>query len=384
MQADETTRTQKWIICGALLTLATLLLPSAAQPKDESLSIRKVTVSDGVELHYVERGTGVPVVFIHGSLSDGGFWNDQVGAFAASGYRAVAYSRRYNPPNTNKARPGYSASVDADDLAALIGKLHLERVHLVGHSYGALAALFLAVKHPELVRTLVLAEAPAVSLLAHLSSDRSEVGKETFADIQQRMVKPMEAAFQKGDKEAGLRAFMAYVFDDPQAWDKMSEAARQDTLNHAHEWDIMMTTGSLFPELDPEAVRRITAPALLLSGENSYSFLKLIDQELERLLPHGRRIILRGATHRMWFEQPEVCRKTVLDFWRAQERGARLISGPQVGSAGPAGIPEGAMEGSSTGHAEHAKDVGRLSLSADIRVSFIPVHLRFSAPNVGL
>jgi pimeloyl-ACP methyl ester carboxylesterase len=135
------------------------------------------------------------------------------------------------------------------------------------------------------------------------------------------MVKPMEAAFQKGDKEVGIRAFMAYVFDDPQAWDKMSEAARQDTLNHAHEWDVMMTTGSLFPELDPEAVRKITAPALLLSGENSYSFLKLIDQEVERLLPHGRRIILRGATHRMWFEQPEACRKAVLDFWRAQERG---------------------------------------------------------------
>jgi hypothetical protein len=49
-----------------------------------------------------------------------------------------------------------------------------------------------------------------------------------------------------------------------------------------------------------------------------------------------------------------------------------------------AGVREGAMEGSSTGHAAHAKYVGLLSLSADIRVRFIPVHLRFSTPNVGL
>src|SRR5713226_6500583 len=49
-----------------------------------------------------------------------------------------------------------------------------------------------------------------------------------------------------------------------------------------------------------------------------------------------------------------------------------------------AGVREGAMEGSSTGHAAHAKYVGQLPLSADIRVSFIPVHLRFSTPNVGL
>ena len=42
------------------------------------------------------------------------------------------------------------------------------------------------------------------------------------------------------------------------------------------------------------------------------------------------------------------------------------------------------MEGSSTGHAAHAKYVRQLPLSADIRVGFIPVHLRFSTPSVGL
>jgi pimeloyl-ACP methyl ester carboxylesterase len=82
----------------------------------------------------------------------------------------------------------------------------------------------------------------------------------------------------------------------------MSDADRQDALNHAPEWDVIMTTGELFPELAPLAIRKITAPVLLLSGEKSYRFLGLIDEELERLLPHNRRIIFRGATHRMWFE----------------------------------------------------------------------------------
>src|SRR5467141_403475 len=49
-----------------------------------------------------------------------------------------------------------------------------------------------------------------------------------------------------------------------------------------------------------------------------------------------------------------------------------------------AGVREGAMESSSAGHAPHAKYVGQLSLSADIRVSFIPVHLRLSTPSIGL
>jgi pimeloyl-ACP methyl ester carboxylesterase len=317
-------RIAKWIL-GAAVVAVTIFTglsarqhPPAAHLKDDAPAIRRVIISGGIELHYVERGTGVPVIFVHGSLSDGGYWNDQLRPFAASGYRAIAYSRRYNPPNTNIAQPGYSAAADADDLAALIEKLQLGKVHVIGHSYGALTALFLAVKHPELVRTLVLAEPPAVSLLAYLPADQSEVGRTTLADIQERMVKPMKTAFQQGDRTAGLRTFMDFVLDDPHAWDSMPEAARQDMLNHSHEWDIMMTTGELFPDLEPQAVRKIVAPALILSGEKSYRFLALIDEELARLLPHNHRIILRGATHRMWFEQPEPCRTGVLDFWRSQ------------------------------------------------------------------
>src|SRR6266853_3217478 len=189
-------RIGKWIIgaVAVVIVLATLPVLSAPHTKDESFETRKVTVGDGMELHYVERGSGLPVVFVHGSLSDGGFWKDQLGPFVASGYRAIAYSRRFNPPNTNIPQPGYSAATDADDLAALIEKLQLGKVHVVGHSYGARSALCLAVKHPELVRTLALAEPPAVSLLAYLPADRSEVGRATLADIQERMVKPMKTA----------------------------------------------------------------------------------------------------------------------------------------------------------------------------------------------
>jgi pimeloyl-ACP methyl ester carboxylesterase len=300
-------------LLAALLALA-ICRPSVAAAE---LPIRNILVSPGVELHYVESGSGTPVIFVHGSLGDGGYWNPQVIAFAAAGYRAISYSRRYNPPNTNQPRPGdppYSAITDADDLAAFIRALRLGKAHIVGHSYGALTALFLASKHPELVRTLTLAEAPAVSLLRHLPAPRAGLGQETFDDIQTRMVAPMKTAFAQGDREAGVRAFINYVLDDPRAWDKFTPEARQDSIDHAREWDIVMTTGTLFPELDPAAVRRIHSPALLLSGANSYRFLGLIDEEVHRLLPHASRIILPGATHRMWYEQPETCRKDVLDF----------------------------------------------------------------------
>jgi len=87
-------------------------------------------------------------------------------------------------------------------------------------------------------------------LLSNLPGNRHKLGLEMRADIQRRAVVPMKAAFSKQDREAGIRAFMAYVLNDPRAWDKMSPGSRRQTLRDAHEWDVMMTSGTLFPDLE--------------------------------------------------------------------------------------------------------------------------------------
>jgi pimeloyl-ACP methyl ester carboxylesterase len=299
----------------AFTVVLALLLAAhgATQSKADAPIIRTANLAQGIVLHYVEDGTGTPVIFVHGSLSDGGYWADQVGAFGKH-YRAIAYSRRYNYPNGNPARPGYSAVVDAEDLAAFIQTLHLANVVVVGHSYGAFTALFLAVKHPELVRALVLAEPPAISLLEHLPGDQAKTGKAMFEDIQRRMVVPMQKAFRRGDRDAGVAVFIDYVFNDRHAWNKMPESSREQMLRDAHEWDVMMTTGILFPNIEPRMIRKITAPVLLLSGARSYPFLGLITEELARLLPNCQSTVLPDAGHQMWYQDPEMCRKDVEAF----------------------------------------------------------------------
>lgn len=292
---------------------ATVAGSSLAQKNAAEPQIHAASIGHDITLHYVDEGTGVPVIFVHGSLSDGGYWADQIGPFAKH-YRAIAYSRRYNYPNTNPTRPMYSAVVDSDDLAAFIHTLHLGKVVVIGHSYGALTALFLAARQPALVQALVLAEPPAVSLLADLQGDERERGKAMFDDIQQRMVRPMQQAYRKGDREEGIRIFMAYVFNDPHAWDKMSQSSRDHTLQDAHEWDVMMTTGTLFPAITPQTVQRISVPVLILMGAKSYPFLGVIGRELARLLPNSKTIVFPDAGHQMWLQDPEACRNDVEKF----------------------------------------------------------------------
>jgi pimeloyl-ACP methyl ester carboxylesterase len=285
----------------ALVAVASL----SAGPKDGPAGLRTAALGRGVELHYVERGEGAPVVFVHGTLGDYATWDAQLGPFAKT-YRAIAYSRRYNWPNTNKPRPDYSAVVDAEDLAALIRKLDLGKVHVVGHSYGGYAALFLAVKHPELVRTLTLAEPPVV------------FGGDRVPEAKARLVKRARAAFGKGDTEGAVRV----IVDARRAgtYDKIPKPFRNLVLRNARELEALATSKDMYPALDRDAVRKIGVPTLLLSGEKSPPAQAAIDEELERLLPakHRRRVIIRGADHGMWFQQPAAYDKAVLEFLRGK------------------------------------------------------------------
>jgi pimeloyl-ACP methyl ester carboxylesterase len=262
-------------------------------------------VGDGVELHYVERGKGVAVLFVHGTLGNYAVWDGQLGPFAEA-YRAIAYSRRYNHPNTNKLRPQHSALVEAEDLAAFIKKLDLGKVHVVGHSYGGYAALCLALKYPELVRTLTLAEPPVV-----FAGDRVEEARE-------RLVKRARAAFANRDVEGAVRAVVNSSREG--AYDKLPEPVRKLVLRNARELEALVTSDAMYPALDRDAIRKLAVPTLLLSGEKSAPSHKLTDAELERLLPEKgrRRVIIRDADHGMWFQQPAACRTAVFEFLKGK------------------------------------------------------------------
>jgi non-heme chloroperoxidase len=314
----------------ASIVLAGMLLrPALATALDTEGQVRsgEVNIGHDITLHYIERGSGVPVVFVHGSLSDFDYWRDQVVAFSKS-YRAIAYSRRHNFPNRNPALPGYSAVVDADDLAAFIGAMHLGKTYIVGHSYGALTGLFLATRHPEMIRAMVLAEPPAVSLLRNLPSNHSQQGEAMYDDIYRRMVVPMQTDFSQGDPDAGVGVFIDYVFNNPHAWANMSPGDRAETMKGAHEWDVMMTQGILFPEIAPQAIHNIKVPVLIMSGGKSYPFLALIDRELARLIPHSRNIVFADAGHQMWLQHPVECRDDVEAFFRVNMDHERTLNPP--------------------------------------------------------
>src|SRR5262245_53080010 len=78
------------LVCPCVLAIVLLATSSIGSAQDTpTVRFGAVDIGHHVVLHYAEEGAGVPVVFVHGSLSDMGYWKDQVGAFAKH-YRATA------------------------------------------------------------------------------------------------------------------------------------------------------------------------------------------------------------------------------------------------------------------------------------------------------
>lgn len=287
----------------------------------ESHGERSVALLDaGVWLHYVEHGhDGSPLVFVHGGGKDHHYWRRQLAPFAEQ-HQVVAYSRRYAAPNHNAPIvPDYSATTDAEDLHELLRVLGLGPAHIVAASIGASAALFLAVRHPELVRSLVLAEPPLLGL-----AREEPGGVELLNAFLTGAFFPAGAAFRAGDDERGM-AILMDAFVAPGALDTFPPARRHRVMRGARDWAAQTMSDAPFPELSPQAARAIAAPVLLLSGERTLPIHAMVDAQLERLLPDVRRVIIPGASHDMWADEPERCRVEALAFLARVESGDGAI-----------------------------------------------------------
>lgn len=88
-----------------------------------------------IELHYTDRGTGQPVVLIHGFPLDGDSWERQIPALLKAGHRVITYDRR-GFGRSSQPSTGYDYDTFAADLNTLLETLDLRDVVLVGFSMG--------------------------------------------------------------------------------------------------------------------------------------------------------------------------------------------------------------------------------------------------------
>jgi non-heme chloroperoxidase len=272
-----------------------------------SSQLKTIKINDAV-INYIDKGAGVPVIFVHGGMEDYRTWDPQIDSFSKK-YRVIAYSRRFNYPNqnTNDVK-NFSALTEANDLAKLIVQLKLQPVHLVGHSFGALISLFLAKNYPQLVRSLTLSEPPIISWLTDLPG-----GKKLYDEFYNNLWQPVKKDFEQKDTIAVLRHTLIYFMGADMS-KELPDEVRTQLIANFPEWRAIANSTNAFPPITKEEVQSLTMPVLLLSAGQTIPLLQLINAELKRVLPNAQYFHLVDGTHDYWLTHPKQMGDALMHF----------------------------------------------------------------------
>lgn len=269
--------------------------------------MRHLRVNDA-DLVYIEQGTGVPVLFVHGAISDLRYWEPQQQAIAQA-YRFIAYTYRYHGtsawPDDGQQ---YSYETHIVDLEAFMRGLGIGPAHLVGFSGGGRVAATVAAQCPDLARSLTLVEPALHELLADLPDAQSIY--EDWGKGFEESGKAREA----GDIVRATKLFLEQVNNQGAgSFDKLPYPLRQMFLDNART--LPLSSAAPTPAaVTCEMLGRIKAPIIVFGGQNTVQYFSLINQILLGCVPGSRHVIIPQATHTLSYQNPTAFNNELLHF----------------------------------------------------------------------
>ena len=264
----------------------------------------ELAIIDGAELEYEVSGTGEPVVFIHGAFIADTFRPLLAQPSLAGRYRLILYHRRGYVGSSRASGP-VSVARQVADCRALLHFLGVQRAHVVGHSYGGIVALQLALDTPGVAHSLALLE-PGLMVGATAQDYRESLarGAERYREAGASVV--VDEFLQA--RWPGYRATL----------DRVLPGAFAQAVADAETWFERELSGQLDWPFGEAEARRIIQPTLsVLGGESDTLWSRF--GETHRLLlawlPHAEGFVLTGTTHFMQIQDPRGMAEVLAAFW---------------------------------------------------------------------
>ncbi|WEV28609.1 alpha/beta hydrolase [Streptomyces sp. 71268] len=240
-------------------------------------------------------GDGPAVLLLHSGVCDRRMWDPQWPAMIDAGYRLVRCDLRGFGETPAPDRP----HSNADDVLDLLNGLDIERVTLVGSSYGGRVALEVAARWPERVG--------AMALLCSAFP-----GHEPSADL--RAIGAREDALLEAGDVAGATELMVDTWLGPEADEAAREAVRR---MQRHAFEVQLAVDEEFRPLQAEIdLTAIEARCLAVSGRHDVTDFRRIAARLPDLLAHADHVELPWAGHLPSLERPSETTHLLLDFLR--------------------------------------------------------------------
>ncbi len=249
----------------------------------------------GVELEYWVKGTGEPVVFLHGGVLTDWFGPIADGLSQTGCHQLVSYHRPGYRTSTMPSQP-ITMAEQAECCLALMRHLGLARAHLVGHSIGACIALEAALQAPEMVASVALLEPPVMAATIDPSPALS-------------VLRASAALWKQGDLAGAMDTFMRGIVDPDyeRVLDGVLGMWRRDALTGTDAFFRSDQPAMQAWRFDQPEAARVRQPAILFLGENSTRVNPIrepIHRTLLSWLPNAEGRTLEGASHLLPLQQP--------------------------------------------------------------------------------
>ena len=260
------------------------------------------------DMAYLDIGSGAPTVCIHGSLNDYRAWSAVLKPLSDNRRLIVPSLRHFFPEHWDGTGGKFSIAQHVDDVIAFLEGLELGQVDLIGHSRGGHISFRLALKRPDLIRKLVLAEPGGTldeSLLPE-TIDEASPSAGSRAHVAQASEK-----IAAGDLEGGVRAFIEGI-NGPGSWDALPASERQMRQDNAYTLLAQVNEGRQ-PFTKADALE-LNVPTLFVVGAKTPGMLPIISKVLASHVPGAQTVVIPEAGHSMFRQQPAAFSEAVREF----------------------------------------------------------------------
>lgn len=258
---------------------------------------------NNAEIYYEEQGAGSEtILFSHGLLFSGEMFHKQVEKFKDR-YRCMTFDFR-GQGRSEVTKDGYDMDTLSVDAAELVEKLNCAPCHFAGLSMGGFIGQRLAVRKPELLKSLILMETSADPEPAdNIPKYRKLAFVARWLSMRLVVNKVMPIMFSKTFMQDESRAA------EREHWKEKICANHRVGIKNALEG--VVTRKPMYDELD-----KINTPTLIIVGDEDTATVPAKSERMKERIKNSKLVVIKNAGHSSSIEEPEQVNKAIEEFLR--------------------------------------------------------------------
>jgi proline iminopeptidase len=314
----------------AALLLAVVVVCASAGAQSKHAAARETRIPvPGAELYCRDAGQGVPMIVLHGGPDfDIGYLVPELDRLSDK-FHLIYYDQRGRGRSADQVKPeDVTLESETADLDKVREHFHIDKVVLLGHSWGTVLALEYALRHPDRVSRLVLMD-PAPASAADINRFRKERVEKWPALMELRKAIADTTAYKEADPDAVVAYYRIHfkpALARSEDYEKLIlrmqarfiEQGKEGILKSRAVEDRLVNETWASPngyDLHPK-LKGLNIPALVITGD--HDFFPFAAEHIAQAIPGARLVTLKDCGHFAYLECPVPLRAQIDAFFRAK------------------------------------------------------------------